>query len=173
VNNAMKVPPAAEQPEIVEAWRDVKEYWYETFRRVLLIRDANGCIVLSFDVYSKLDRVPQEYKIVSRLGTGAPVEIIYADASNLVDGIDYLKPDKVEIVIIHSHGEVGERYEISDVRIVCCSCRDLSYEEVYNIYRVIVERIEQRSLESSVLEPPKPVERVYSTRLNGRRRGYS
>lgn len=161
----MTVPPAAEQPKIVEAWKGVTEYWYEKFRRALVIRDTNGCIVVSLDVYSQLGALPPEYQVKDRLETGSPVEVLYVDASAIAERIHGVKPEKIELTVIHTVADGKERYEVSDVRITCCNCGNPSYDDVYQIYRSVVELIEQRDPEVSPLTPPQLVEKVYRTRL--------
>ncbi|BES82636.1 hypothetical protein PABY_22030 [Pyrodictium abyssi] len=159
------MPPAAEQSKIVEAWKGVTEYWYEEFRRALVIRDTNGCIVISLDVYSRLDALPPEYRVKDRLETGSPVEVLYVDASAVAERIHGVKPEKIELTVIHTVAGGEERYEVSDVRITCCNCRNLAYDDIYRVYRSVVELIEQRNPEVSPLTSPQPVEKVYRTRL--------
>ncbi|KSW11314.1 hypothetical protein CF15_00110 [Pyrodictium occultum] len=168
----MPVPPAAEHPSIVEAWRGVTEYWYENFRRVLVVR-AGGCTVLSIDVYRKLDGIPPGYRVAGRLqAPDAPVELIYLEAPELARSLESLglRPDRVELVVVHSSGEAGDRYEAGNVRITCCSsaCGGLSYSDVYRLYRRIVEAVEGRDPEEKPLRAPEPVERVYMHRLSRR-----
>ncbi|HIQ24122.1 MAG TPA: hypothetical protein EYH50_03645 [Pyrodictium delaneyi] len=161
----MAVPPAAEQPKIVEAWKGVTEYWYEEFRRAIVIRDANGCIVISLDVYSRLNALPPEYRVEGRLEADSSVEVLYVNASAIAEKIQGVKPEKIELTIIRTVVDKEERYEVSDVRITCCKCRNLSYDDVYRVYRSVVEVIEQRDPETSPLTPPQPVEKVYRARL--------
>ncbi|HIQ55405.1 MAG TPA: hypothetical protein EYH59_01810, partial [Pyrodictium sp.] len=45
--------PVTEQPEIVEQPLGVREYWFETFRRVVVVPENNNCFLISMDVYSR------------------------------------------------------------------------------------------------------------------------
>ncbi|ABM80288.1 hypothetical protein [Hyperthermus butylicus] len=161
----MSVPPAAEQPEIVEAEMGVAEYWYETFRRVLVIPAGNGCVLLSVDVYSKLDGL-EGLEILEVVESGR-VKVYYARYPGKPPSLDSLEPVKAELVVVEAlNPDVGHRVEAVNVRLLYCGLKGKpGYQEVWSIYRRIVVDIEGRDPEKSPLRPPELVERVYRYRL--------
>ena len=91
-----------EQPKVVEAPLGVKEYWYDTFYRVVVIPEAaTGCYLLSMDLY-----------VPGWRGSGERLEVTYAGrrvalAYQRLEGLEYDGPGRlegVELVVLAGRG---------------------------------------------------------------------
>ena len=157
------VPPASRQPDVVEAELGVREYWFETFRRVLVIPDSEGCYVLSVDVYSR-GAVAGDVLDSEDVG---PVRVSYVKLR--VGDLDLggVSPDYAEAVVLYA----GDRVETVNVRLRFCGVKSFpSYEDVWRLYRRLVELVEGRDPALNPLKQPQVVEKVYAARglLRGR-----
>ncbi len=155
-------PGLPELPVIEEKELGVREYWYETFRRVLVIPLARkSCYLLSIDVYKRLEPGSDTSLIpLSELGVqGSSVSLRYYKLSEDLAGkasIRGLSPLLAEVVAVSSN----EGLEISNVRLQYCGLDTVpSYEEVGGVYREVVKAIEGRDPE---LEPLDSVLSEYS-----------
>jgi len=152
------VPPASEQPPIVEAELGVREYWYETFRRVLVIPDGDGCFLLSVDVYTPLRG--EEWREGGRLeAAGVVLHYLQLAGSGLALGGNV--PEAAEAAVV----EAGGRRELGNVRLRYCGlAAPPSYDDVYRVYRRLVTALEGRDPATSPLQAPEPSPRVYASR---------
>ncbi len=143
-----------ELPVIEEKELGVKEYWYETFRRVLIIPLAKkNCYLLSIDVYKRLEPGTDTGLVfLSELGVqgSSSVSLRYYELSEELvrkTSIRGVSPLLAEVVAVSSN----EGLEISNVRLQYCGLDTApSYEEVRGVYREVVKTIEGRDPE---LEP--------------------
>ena len=142
-----------ELPVIEEKELGVKEYWYETFRRVLIIPlTKKNCYLLSIDVYKRLEPGTDTGLVfLSELGVqGSSVSLRYYELSEELvrkTSIRGVSPLLAEVVAVSSN----EGLEISNVRLQYCGLDTApSYEEVRGVYREVVKTIEGRDPE---LEP--------------------
>jgi hypothetical protein len=167
------VPPAAEQPDIVEARLGVREYWYETFRRVLVVPEDGG-VTLSVDVYRKLDSLPEGYAVEDSytLARGL-VRVYYLSLpKQLLAGLKLRgsSPSRGWLVVVEARTRYGERrLEAVNVRLVFEGLDGLpGRDEVWQVYREVVKAVEGRDPQVEPLKQPEPVERVYASRLGAR-----
>ena len=142
-------------PSIEERGLGVREYWYETFRRVVVVPLAeSGCFLLSVDVYRLAEGVEEE-RVVGELAVGEDdVRLVYLrlgeeEVSRL--SLRGLKPVSGEVVAVVSSG--GERVELSNVRLVYCGLDSVpGYDEVWHVYREAVLLVEGRDPEKEPLD---------------------
>ena len=164
----MPVPPVEELPSIVELDLDVREYWYEGFRRVIVVPDDDGCVVLSVDVYQR-GAVGGDVGATLEVGADSAPILEYRRVETRGLEIQGQEPSMVEAVVLRTN----ERVETINVRLRYCGLASIpDYEEVGDVYKRLVEIIEGRSVDEAPLSPPAPVERVYRSRgiRSGRRR---
>ena len=142
-----------ELPVIEEKELGIREYWYETFRRVLIIPLAKkNCYLLSIDVYKRLEPgTGTGLVFLSELRVqGSSVSLRYYELSEELvrkTSIRGVSPLLAEVVAVSSN----EGLEISSVRLQYCGLNTApSYEEVRGVYREVVKAIEGRDPE---LEP--------------------
>ncbi len=165
------VPPAAPQPDIVEARLRVKEYWYETFRRVLLIPSSDDrCLLLSIDVYAKLEKLPPNFRLRASFQlAGDRVRVHYLDIPVDMLGeasLGNVKPKTAELLVVEAVKD--GRLEAVNVRVTYCDLNVTpSRDEVWQVYRSVVRLVEGRDPEREPLKAPEPVARVYASRLGG------
>jgi len=158
------IPPPAPLPEVVEAELGVREYWYEVFRRVLVVPDGDGCYLLSIDVYSTSPPAGEERAVLS----ASLVKLRYMAPGLEPPRLNGVKPEYVEAVVVETPG----RREIVNVRLRYCGLSDVpSHEAVAGVYREIVTAVEGRDPARLPLTAPEPVARVYASRGLLRRRG--
>ena len=153
-----------EQPNIVELDMGVKEYWYETFRRVLVIPTSSDCYFLSIDVYSETSTLamPQIHRL--SIGTNMP-SIIYVEYPS-PPTLRGLKPKMAELVIVSSEQQGRTIYQIVNARLMYCEIKEYpSYEEVGELYNEVIKAIENRDPKESPLKTPPLVEEAYRARL--------
>ncbi len=132
----VELPPARPQPDIVEAPLGVREYWFNTFYRVVVIPAGEGCYLLSMDVY-----VPSYQPTGRHLSTlrveGEPVCIEYyelPDPPKPVRG----RVEAAELVVLAYDG--GR--ELVNIRMKVCGLREPpSREDVAELYRAVRERV--------------------------------
>lgn len=140
-------PTIPKLPLIEDKELGVREYWYETFRRVIIVplREDN-CYLLSIDIYKELDNVPSGMVKDSLAIDKSDVEIMYVDLGKEIrDRLELqgIKPRNIELVIVVSRD--SKRFEASDVRLQYCGLSGVpSYDEVERIYEEIVKLIEKR-----------------------------
>ena len=146
-------PSLPELPVIEEKELGVREYWYETFRRVLVIPLAKkNCYLLSIDVYKRLERNSTINLVsISELSVrSSHVSLQYYELGEDLArraSIRGVSPLLAEVVAVSSN----DGLEISNVRLQYCGLDTVpSYEEVRSVYREIVKTIEGRDPE---LEP--------------------
>ncbi len=158
-----RVPPAPVLPEVEEAG-PARAYWFENFRRVLLIPDGS-CLVISIDLHRVLDQAPDT--VEWGLGIGG-VRLGYLPLRDAPSCCGAGAAEAVAVVL-----SAGERLELISARLRYCgvSLGDAGRDEVWRLYRSLVEKLEGRDPEEEPLRVPEPVEAVYETRLAaGRRR---
>jgi hypothetical protein len=163
MGNMGAVPPASQQPEVVEAELGVREYWFETFRRVVVIPDGEDCYVLSVDVYSR-GEVAGDVLDTEEVG---PVRVSYVglDVGDL--NLGGVSLEHAEAVILYA----GNRVETVSVRLRFCGARSFpGYEDVWHLYRHLVRLVEGRDPALNPLKQPQVVEKVYAARGLIRRR---
>jgi hypothetical protein len=152
-----RVPPFSPQPSIVEAELEAKEYWYETFRRVLVIPDGSGCYLISIDVHSLGKPSGEEAGVMEAPG----VKLRYLSVPASEFKVGDVEPLSAEVVVV----ETGERVETVNLRLRYCGLKEApGYSVVETLYRKAVMLIEGRDPEREPLTPPEPVERVYKAR---------
>jgi hypothetical protein len=146
--------PLPALPDIEEKDLGVKEYWYETFRRVLIVPIKEGnCYMLSIDVYKRLEHQEAVVFLESDASrhnalSGDEVSLIYKplreeSLSRFV--LNGVKPAKGELVAVVSKDNGNKRVEISDVRLIYCGLKGVpSYEDMRNVYNEVVRAIEGR-----------------------------
>ena len=146
-------PGLPELPVIEEKELGVREYWYETFRRVLVIPLVKkNCYLLSIDVYKRLEPGNTTNLVpINELSVqGSHVSLQYYKLGEDLArkaSIRGVQPFLAEVVAVSS----SEGLEISNVRLQYCGLDTApSYEEVRSVYREVVKRIEGRDPE---LEP--------------------
>lgn len=164
----MPVPGVEELPSIVELDLGVREYWYEGFRRVIVVPDSDGCVLLSVDVYRR-GAVGGDAGAALDTGANGGLALEYRQVE--MDGLEIRgqEPSMVEAVVLRVNGRV----ETINVRLRYCGLPSVpNYEEVAGVYKRLVSVIEERSVDEAPLSPPAPVERVYRSRgiRSGRRR---
>lgn len=132
-------------PVIEEKELGVKEYWYEGFRRVLLIPSGN-CIVIIIDLYkpgwsiNRIDDVMQ----VNRLS------IVFSTMNEHEIELEGKKPTKLELVGV----KVDNSIETIAANMIFCGIeRQPSYEDLWVLYRKIVSMVEGRDPEKQPLKP--------------------
>jgi len=128
--------PIARQEEIVEQPLGVKEYWFETFRRVIVVPEDDNCFLISVDVYNRQWR----FEVEESLELGISRLLYYRPKPNIifegVRGIEWC-----EIVGLETIPE-GRR-EVISFRIRLCGV-NLSRDLVWELYRRVVTYIEGR-----------------------------
>ena len=138
--------PVAEQPEIVEQPLGVKEYWFETFRRVIVVPEDNNCFLISMDVYDRQWKFEVEESLelgISRLLYYRPKpESVFAD----IQGIEWC-----EIVGLETTSNRCK--EVISFRIRLCGVNP-SRELVWELYRRVVAYIEGRDPAKQPLKYP-------------------
>ncbi|BEP18642.1 hypothetical protein PYJP_19940 [Pyrofollis japonicus] len=146
--------PLPALPDIEEKDLGVKEYWYETFRRVLILPlKEKDCYMLSIDVYKRLERQEASMFLESETSehnvlSSNEIFLIYKplheeSLSRLV--LNGVKPAKGELVAVATKNNGDKRVEISDVRLIYCGLKGVpSYEDVRSIYNEVVRVIESR-----------------------------
>ena len=159
------VPPAAEQPEIVEAELGVKEYWYEVFRRVTVI-PSGSCTILSIDVYKLLDAPPKDVEPIVLADGRVKAYYVPLDSSAIPPLGSGIKAGGANMLVLEADTPVGKRVEAVNVKVEYCGLNSTpSYDEVWTVYRAVVRLVEGRDPATQPLEAPEPVERVYRARL--------
>jgi hypothetical protein len=167
------IPPAAKQPEIVEGRLGVREYWFETFRRVLVIPEDNA-ITLSIDVYKKLNGLPEGYKVVNTFtlaqGRVRVYFLLFPEGILSKISLGDVKPSQHHLLVVEAQTRHGEkRLEAVNVRLTFTGVRNVpSREDVWRLYRSVVKVVEGRDPETEPLKPPELVRRVYAFRLSTR-----
>jgi len=158
-----RIPPAPSLPEVEEAG-PARAYWFEGFRRVLLVPD-NECIVFSIDVYRVMNPAPEGVEWGPRIGG---VKLGYVPLREAPSCCGAYAADAVAVML-----STSERTELISARLRFCgiSLHDVSQDEVWRLYRGLVERLEGRAPAVNPLRVPEPVETVYASRLAGSRRG--
>ena len=140
--------PVAEQPEIVEQPLGVREYWFETFRRVVVVPENNNCYLISMDVYSRQWEFDVEESLElnnSRLLYYHPKpESVFAD----IKGVKWC-----EIVGLETTTPKPFK-EVISFRIWFCGAKP-SRELVWKLYRRVVAFIEGRDPAKQPLKHPK------------------
>ena len=123
---------ARPQPATVEAPLGVREYWYDTFYRVVVVPVPGGCVLLSADVYSK--RGP-EGPSTEAIGFGEPpVSLHYHRLSpeELGLSVGWGRIEWVELVTL----DYGSGRELVNARLLVCGVNGYpSYEDVEAVYR--------------------------------------
>ncbi|NPA05056.1 MAG: hypothetical protein GXO09_03055 [Crenarchaeota archaeon] len=143
--------PLRELPEVVEAPLGVTEYWFETFRRVIVVRMGDGCVLLEADLYRdgwgwSVDRVMEL----------DGVRLVY---HRLEEPGRFLGARWGELVGL----EAGGRRCLIAARLLFCGV-DVGREEAWRAYRMLVEAFEGRDPESEPLRVPPPEELVGAER---------
>ncbi len=144
----------------------VREYWYETFRRVLVIPTSDNCYFLSIDVYKETRALAT--KQIHRLSvdtTDTPLAIIYAEYPS-PPILQESKPEIAELVAIRIGQGDNTMYQIVNVRLMYCGIKNYpSYEEIGELYNEVIRVVEDRDPRESQLEPPLPIKEAYKARL--------
>ncbi len=155
-------PPAPILPEVEEAG-PARAYWFENFRRVLLVPDGD-CLVVSMDVHRVLDSVPDGTMWGPAIGDVRLGYLPLRDAPSCCGA----RAAKAEAVILST----GNRLELISTRLRYCGVGlgDADRDEVWRLYREVVRSLEGRDPEEEPLRVPEPVETVYEARLSGGRR---
>lgn len=139
--------PVAEQEEVVEQPLGVREYWFETFRRVVVVPEDNNCFLISMDVYSRQwsFKVDESLELgISRLLYYRPnPEAIFKD----IRGVEWCEIVGLEIV-------PSKRREIISFRVRLCGV-NLSREFVWELYRRVVSYVEGRDPAKQPLKMPE------------------
>ena len=159
------VPPAAKQPEIVEAELGVREYWYEVFRRVVVV-PYGDCILLSLDVYKLLDSLPEGSTETIVLADGrVKVHYVKLDVTRL-PALNGVKPEDGHMLIVESQTLRGKRVEVVNVKLRYRGIKHVpSYDDVWRVYRAVVMLVEGRDPSKEPLRAPEPIAKVYESRL--------
>ncbi len=133
--------PVRELPEVVEAPLGVTEYWFETFRRVLVIRMGDGCTLLEADLYRR----------------GWSWE---ADRVLELDGVTLLY-HRIDAGRFGARwGElvglrVGGREALIGCRLLFCG-EEVDREKAWRVYRLVVKAFEGRDPGAEPLRAPPP-----------------
>ena len=139
--------PIAEQEEVVEQPLGVKEYWFETFRRVVVVPENNNCFLISMDVYSGQwsFKVDESLELgISRLLYHRPnPETIFKG----IRGVEWCEIVGLEITS-------NKHREVISFRIRLCGV-DPSREFVWELYRRVVAYIEGRDPAKQPLKCPE------------------
>ncbi len=111
---------------------EVKEYWFETFRRVIVIKLPMETFI-SIDVYND----KWNYSINSELCINNK-KLIYHKLNPTIIGLDS-QQDSIELVGVN----IGDRYELVNVRIRIKS-RSVSDNFIKSLYSKVIEIVEKR-----------------------------
>jgi len=113
---------------------EVREYWFETFRRVLVVKLSYETFI-SIDVYKD----SWNYNIDSELEIDN-VKLIYHNIDPAVLGLDP-RQDLVELVGVN----VGSKREVVNVRVRIKS-RDVDDDFIKKLYINVVKLVENREV---------------------------
>lgn len=161
--NTQSDPRVSEEPTIIEAPLGTREYWFEHFRRVVAILDTSDCLLVSIDVH-KVYNSPDDigFSMSAIIEDGTIGVIYYTIPVETIPELNGVRAEKAELVVVKT---ATGRLEASDVRIYYCGIRVFpGYQDVYGVYRRVVEMIEGRDPEKNPLKPPELVRRVYESR---------
>jgi len=140
---------------VVEAPLGVREYWYESFRRVVLVPEPPDCVLISIDVYRKYSSMNDVgFEPASSLEVNGIGVSYYRIPGDMLPSLEGLKPQWGELVVV----DAGDRVEASDVRLYYCGVKDaeaLTADNIYKVYRDIVRLIEGRDVDKNPLSVPK------------------
>lgn len=162
VNN-MPQRISVKELDVVEAPLNVREYWFEGFRRVVVVPDKNDCMLFSVDVhkvYSSLDEI--DFNIASKIEDNGVCIIYYTIPVETAPRFQNKKAEWAELVVVKA---TDKRVEASDVRLYYCDINGFpNKDEVYELYRAIVKLIEKRDPDENPLKAPEIVRRIYKSR---------
>ncbi len=154
----MSIPPASKQPEAVEAELGVREYWFETHRRLIIIPDGDEAVV-SIDVYAEVPCPPGEPVLEAG---GARLHYVPLEGIKAPPGLE-VRESLLTIL------ETLEGCEAVNVRLRAAAGK-ISREQALALYRSAVLVVERRDPFESPLPSPPLVARVYEARTARRRR---
>ncbi len=152
---------AETQPVIVDAWDGVREYWFEDFRRMLVIVDGEEVLVV-VDLY----REPYQGRAAAgslTVETANGTSVSYIDVTEELRSLLGENVISGEVVVLDTNGRrelVGARLRLPYHAIGLVD----SYGNAWNTYVAIVRAFEGRDPEKKPLRPPEPVHRVYRIR---------
>ena len=150
------------QPVIADVWDGVREYWFEEFRRMLVVNDGDEVLVV-IDLYRGNYHVDSDgaQRLVAE--TASDIGISYVDVTRELR--DLLDADVLsgELVVLSA----ADRRELIGIRLrLPPHAKRLvdSYDSAWSTYAAIVRAFEGRDPEKAPLQPPEPVYRVYRLR---------
>ena len=117
---------------------EVREYWFETFRRVLVVKLSNETFI-SIDVYND----SWKYNIDSELEIDN-VKLMYHNINPANLGLDP-KQDLIELTGV----DVGSKREVVNVRVRIKS-REVDDDFIKKLYIKVVKLVENRDVEPDV-----------------------
>ena len=163
VSNTPRRIRVAKEPDVVEAPLNVREYWFEEFRRVIVVPDNNGCMLFSIDVhrmYSSLDEIG--FNVVSKVEDNDIHIVYYTIPIEIAPRLQDRKAEWAELVVVKA---ADRHIEASDVRLYYCGISEFpDRDSVYEVYRAVVKLIEGRDPDENPLKAPEIIRRVYESR---------
>ncbi len=149
---AMEEYPVRPQPEIVEAELGVREYWYNTFYRVVVIPLSNGCYLLSMDVYVENPDIEGEEDSSLQI-PNTPARLVYyrlepdkALASLALPGQARIEEALELVVLEHDEGR-----ELISARLRLCGLTGYpDYNLVKKIYDVVSSMLGFKRVEPTI-----------------------
>jgi len=139
VENTVSPMPTIEEKEL-----GVKEYWYETFRRVVVVEDKQGCFLLSMDIYRKLEGLPTGLPVKDELKVPDTVtRLVYMELpGDWVKDLALRGKEPIRAEIVGVVNEEDSRVELVNLRLLYCGLNTPpSYEEVEKLYKVVTRII--------------------------------